>query len=249
MLCCWKAHGSGSPMSAAMLQRSQIQLCDIERGGDAWDREWGCKKHTKTLTELQKSQITAIVIRQQSHLRLRCSSYHRFILPSVTSSISSLTASGKYSRPLRGMTTSTVLLVARWQRVRHMQDESAVSTRRFVTEAAQFPDIWHAALRIIERGVCVQVQLIVDERGIWWLNQSNACQRQASQSEVWVQLRPSVTVPQAFLFHILNSTEANAPLLTSATVPRAPAEAGSSSAGVIFVPDTCGSRRPRWAGV
>lgn len=58
----------------------------------------------------------------------------------------------------------------------------------------------------------VQVKLIAeDERGIWLLNQSNACERQASQSKVWVQLRPSMTVPQAFLFHILNSTEANAP--------------------------------------
>lgn len=76
-----------------------------------------------------------------------------------------------------------------------MQDESAVSTRRFVSHGGR--SVPRHMTRGVEdnreRGVCVQVQLIVDERGIWWLNQSNACQRQASQSEVWVQLRPSVT--------------------------------------------------------
>lgn len=37
------------------------------------------------------------------------------------------------------------------------------------------------------------------------------CVSQALKPEVLVQMCPCVTVPQPFLFHILNSTQANAP--------------------------------------
>lgn len=39
----------------------------------------------------------------------------------------------------------------------------------------------------------------------------HGCVSQALKPEVWLQMCPSVNVPQPFLFHILNSTQANTP--------------------------------------
>lgn len=51
-----------------------------------------------------------------------------------------------------------------------MLDESAVSARRFSTDAALwFPDMWHMALRIMDVGVPVKGDKLIvdDEERIW----------------------------------------------------------------------------------
>lgn len=110
----------------------------------------------------------------QSPLSLHRSSYHRCALNSALCdcSILCLTTSGKYSLPLQRMTTSTVSFIPHRRRVRHMRDESVVSTQRFSTDAALwFPDMWHMALRIMDVGVPARSDKlnVEDEECTWSL--------------------------------------------------------------------------------
>lgn len=97
-----------------------------------------------------------------SPLSLHRSSYHRCGPYSVLGdrSILWLTASGKYYLPPHRKTTSAVSFSPHWRPVRHMRGESAVSARRFSTDAPLwFPDMWHMALRMMD----VEVPVIGDK--------------------------------------------------------------------------------------